>query len=271
MAERRPHRRAREHRDRRAGLPRGDEGASQAAERIPEDHPRPRRRPKRSARSRSKGGRAASASSSRHRTAPLGGRATSTAAAGRKSARQQDCPSFISTTSDISTSPTSARPWAWLRRLRSSSQATATSGRTTTTRTRPPRGRRSSAPRWRERTRKRARRERRYPLVTPTPTRRLRAEPESGTVSQNADVAQLVEHQLPKLGVAGSSPVVRFRKAQHVASSPRSGGRADRLFFVSTSKRQQAGQQLRRAGTRSARSRPRRSGSGAEVVEDLAG
>jgi hypothetical protein len=27
-----------------------------------------------------------------------------------------------------------------------------------------------------------------------------------------ADVAQLVEHQLPKLRVAGSSPVVRFKK-----------------------------------------------------------
>jgi hypothetical protein len=30
-------------------------------------------------------------------------------------------------------------------------------------------------------------------------------------VERNADVAQLVEHQLPKLRVAGSIPVVRFR------------------------------------------------------------
>jgi hypothetical protein len=29
----------------------------------------------------------------------------------------------------------------------------------------------------------------------------------------DADVAQLVEHQLPKLRVAGSNPVVRFAKA----------------------------------------------------------
>src|SRR5262245_38679754 len=29
----------------------------------------------------------------------------------------------------------------------------------------------------------------------------------------HADVAQLVEHQLPKLRVAGSNPVVRFEKA----------------------------------------------------------
>ena len=31
-----------------------------------------------------------------------------------------------------------------------------------------------------------------------------------GMVERNADVAQLVEHQLPKLRVAGSIPVVRF-------------------------------------------------------------
>lgn len=33
----------------------------------------------------------------------------------------------------------------------------------------------------------------------------------------DADVAQLVEHQLPKLRVAGSNPVVRFTKACRAA------------------------------------------------------
>ena len=34
---------------------------------------------------------------------------------------------------------------------------------------------------------------------------------------RHADVAQLVEHQLPKLRVAGSNPVVRFQKERGVA------------------------------------------------------
>ena len=48
---------------------------------------------------------------------------------------------------------------------------------------------------------------RRYSLVTPGP------EPlhEDAIVEPSADVAQLVEHQLPKLRVAGSNPVVRLR------------------------------------------------------------
>jgi hypothetical protein len=35
---------------------------------------------------------------------------------------------------------------------------------------------------------------------------------------RHADVAQLVEHQLPKLGVAGSSPVVRFKATSMFSS-----------------------------------------------------
>src|SRR4029079_16950770 len=37
--------------------------------------------------------------------------------------------------------------------------------------------------------------------------------PESASLSQIAGVAQLVEHQLPKLRVAGSDPVPRYEKA----------------------------------------------------------
>jgi hypothetical protein len=58
------------------------------------------------------------------------------------------------------------------------------------------------------------------PLLLPPLFGRLRPEPESGTVSHNADVAQLVEHQLPKLGVAGSSPVVRSKKGPGTGAFP---------------------------------------------------
>jgi NAD-dependent oxidoreductase involved in siderophore biosynthesis len=50
---------------------------------------------------------------------------------------------------------------------------------------------------------------RRYSLVTPAPE----TDPTFAMVDPNADVAQLVEHQLPKLRVAGSIPVVRFTKS----------------------------------------------------------
>jgi hypothetical protein len=43
---------------------------------------------------------------------------------------------------------------------------------------------------------------------------------------RRADVAQLVEHQLPKLRVAGSIPVVRFKRALQARGFRRSEGRA---------------------------------------------
>ncbi len=44
----------------------------------------------------------------------------------------------------------------------------------------------------------------------------------------HADVAQLVEHQLPKLRVAGSNPVVRFLRLHRCFSSAAGGGGAAR-------------------------------------------
>ena len=44
---------------------------------------------------------------------------------------------------------------------------------------------------------------------------RFKRLPRRGYNRPDADVAQLVEHQLPKLRVAGSNPVVRLEEAPH--------------------------------------------------------
>jgi hypothetical protein len=53
------------------------------------------------------------------------------------------------------------------------------------------------------------------PRVRKPDTRKAGFRPSSGYHRPRADVAQLVEHQLPKLRVAGSNPVVRFKEAPH--------------------------------------------------------
>jgi hypothetical protein len=59
------------------------------------------------------------------------------------------------------------------------------------------------------------------PVRTEKPARTFArgfAAAESGYDRGLADVAQLVEHQLPKLRVVGSNPIVRLRKAPQITS-----------------------------------------------------